>query len=405
LLAGGPVTKPLRITLLLCGTEVLGLAGLATFAALLPTFIQTWELSNTQAGWLSAVYYGAYVVAVPILTAWTDRRDAKRILLFGLVIGSLANLGFAWAAAGFWSALILRFLSGVSLAGIYMPGLKLLSDHTEGSRQSRYVSFYTASFSLGTSLSYFLAGEIHLILGWRWAFAVAGFLTLAGCAMMMLTVPAGNTSGSGPDSRSRTRLRAVLSNRQAMAYVLAYAAHMWELFSVRSWMVAFLTYSRQIQISSGPGLSPTQVVALINLIGLPASIGGNELCRRLNRPRTLRVIMLASALVSLAVGFSANLPYVWVVCLVLVYGILMLGDSAALTAGAVASAPAGGRGTILAVHSTLGFGAAFLGPLATGIVLDLLRGNSDLAWGMAFICMGAGCALGPLALRLLKQGR
>jgi hypothetical protein len=198
------------------------------------------------------------------------------------------------------------------------------------------------------------------------------------------------------------RLWAVLGNRQVMAYVLGYAAHMWELFSMRSWMVAFFTYSRQIQVATGPALSPTQVLALINLIGLPASIGGNELCRRLGRSRTVRGIMLASALVSVAVGFSARLPYFWVVCLGLVYGILVLGDSASLTAGAVANAPVGSRGTTLAVHSTLGFGAAFLGPLAVGMVLDLLRGNTGLAWGMAFVCMGAGCALGPLALRLQK---
>lgn len=395
--------RPLRITLLLCGTEVLGLSGLATFSALLPTFIRTWELSNTQAGWLSAVYYGAYVVAVPLLTSWTDRRDAKRILLGGLVIGALASMGFAWAATGFWSALILRFLSGISLAAIYMPGLKLLSDHTEGPVQSRYVSFYTASFSLGTSLSFLLAGEIHRVLGWRWAFAAAGLLTLAGCVMSAATVPAGKTSGPTGEASSPGIFRTILGNRQVMAYILGYAAHMWELFSMRSWMVAFFVYSRQIHMVTGPALSPTQVLALINLIGLPASVGGNELCRRLGRSRTLRWIMLASALVSLAVGFSARLPYFWVVFIGLIYGVLVLGDSASLTAGAVANAPPGGRGTTLAVHSTLGFGAAFLGPLAVGMVLDLLQGNPDLAWGMAFVCMGAGCALGPLALRLQKS--
>jgi MFS family permease len=396
------VKKPLRITLLLCATEVLGLAGTATFSALLPTFIQTWHLSNTQAGWLSAVYYGAYVVAVPVLTAWTDRLDAKRILSIGLITGALASLGFAWAN-GIWTAMILRFLAGISLAGIYMPGLKLLSDHTEGPLQSRYVSFYTASFSLGTSLSYYLAGEIHLAWGWRWAFAFSGFLTLAGCIMMLLAVPAGIVSINRRDHGTGIGLRAVLGNRLVMAYVLGYAAHMWELFSMRSWMVAFLTYNRQLQISTGWLPSPTQVAALINLIGLPASIGGNELCRRWGRSRTLRMIMWSSALVSIVVGFSARLPYGWVVGLALFYGVLVLGDSASLTAGAVANAPPGGRGTTLAVHSTLGFGAAFLGPLAAGVVLDMLRGNAYLGWSMAFICMGAGCALGPLALRLRRK--
>jgi MFS family permease len=397
------LTRPLRITLLLCTTEILGLAGLATFAALLPTFIRTWQLSNTQAGWLSAVYYGAYVIAVPLLTAWTDRRDAKRILLCGLVVGAVSSLGFAWGATGFWSALGLRFLAGIGLAGIYMPGLKLLSDHIEGAGQSRYVSFYTASFSLGTSLSFFLAGEINGALGWRWAFALAGLLTLAGCGMMVATVPAGKTSRLHHADQAPVSLRTILGNRQVMAYILAYAAHMWELFSMRSWMVAFLAYSRQLQVTAGSAFSPTQVMALINLIGLPASIGGNELCRRLGRSRTVRGIMLASAVMSAAVGFSTRLPYFWVVCLGLVYGILVLGDSASLTAGAVANAPAGSRGTTLAVHSTLGFGAAFLGPLAVGMVLDMWRGNAGFAWGMAFVCMGAGCALGPLALRLQRH--
>ncbi len=393
--------KPLQVTLLLCAVEVLGLAGLATFASLLPFFMKTWSLSNTQAGWLSAIYYAAYVIMVPILTAVTDRRDARNILRVSLLIGALASLGFAWSAQGFWSALVLRFLAGVSLAGIYMPGLKLLSDHTEGPRQSRYIAFYTASFSLGTSLSYFMAGEIFALLGWRWAFGTAGLLTLAGALLVWLSVPQGRTPPSDTPRTRRNPLGTVLRNRSAMAFVLAYAAHMWELFSMRSWMVAFLDYSRRLQPTGTAEWSPTQVVALINLIGLPASIAGNELCRRFGRKKVLIRIMAASALISAVVGFAAPLPYHLVVALGLLYGVLVLGDSASLTAGAVASAPGGARGATLAVHSTFGFGAAFLGPLATGIVLDVLRANTGLAWGAAFLCMGAGCALGPLALQLL----
>ncbi len=395
--------SPLHITLLLCAAEVLGLAGLATFPSLLPYFMEAWQLSNTEAGWLSAIYYAAYVVMVPMLTAVTDRRDARNILLASLAIGALASLGFAWGAQGFWSALVLRFLAGVSLAGIYMPGLKLLSDHTEGPRQSRYVSFYTASFSLGASLSYFMAGEVFALLDWRWSFGVAGSFTFLGALLVWLWVPAGRMPASVSRRAGQNSLRAVLRNRNTMAFVLAYAAHMWELFSMRSWMVAFLDYSRRLQPAGTLDWSPTQVVALINLIGLPASIAGNELCRRFGRKKVLVRIMVASALLSAGLGFAAPLPYGVVVSLGLLYGVFVLGDSASLTAGAVASAPAGGRGATLAVHSTFGFGAAFLGPLATGIIMDILGGNTGLAWGAAFITMGAGCALGPLALNLLHE--
>ena len=109
--------SPLRTTLMLCLVEILGLIGIATFPALLPTFLQTWHLTNTEAGWISAVYYAGYITAVPVLAGATDRIDARRILLIGAGIGCVSNAAFAVLAKGFWSAALLRFLTGIGLAG------------------------------------------------------------------------------------------------------------------------------------------------------------------------------------------------------------------------------------------------------------------------------------------------
>ena len=170
-------TSPYRLTLLVCLAEIFGLTSFAVFPALLPTFQAEWKLSNTAAGWISAGYYAGYMLSVPVLTGITDRIDARKIMGWGAFLGALTAIGYAVVAEGFWSALSLRFLSGVSLAGIYMPGLKVVSDHTEGTLQSRFVSFYTASFSIGASLSYLLAGEINALFGWRWAFAASSIGT------------------------------------------------------------------------------------------------------------------------------------------------------------------------------------------------------------------------------------
>ena len=79
------------------------------------------------------------------------------------------------------------------------------------------------------------------------------------------------------------------------------------------------------------------------------------------------------------------------------YG-LMLGDSAALTSGAIATAPPGMRGASMAVYSFVGFTAAFLAPLVFGVVLDLAGGNrSTLAWGLAFASLGVFGAFAPVA--------
>ncbi|MFC1882000.1 nitrate/nitrite transporter [Thermodesulfobacteriota bacterium] len=393
-------TSPYRLTMLVCLAEILGLASIAVFPALLPTFQVEWDLNNTAAGWISAAYFAGYMVLVPVLAGITDRLDARKIMGLGALLGVMSALGYAFGARGFWSALALRFLAGVSLAGIYMPGLKVVSDNTEGALQSRFVSFYTASFSIGASLSYLLAGEVNNMAGWRWAFAASAISALAALVIIVLFIPAGKVRG-GKKEALLADFRVVFRSRTAMAYVLGYAAHMWELFSMRSWIVAFLAFSIQLQPTGAVTWSPTRIAFIINLIGLPASIGGNELSRIFDRPKVITTVMIGSAVLVSMLGFSASLPYVVVAMMAILHGITVVGDSASLTAGVVAAAPAGFRGTTLAVHSTIGFGAAFLGPLAVGMVLDYF-GGGQTGWAMAFVTMAAGCLLGPVFLSRLK---
>ena len=392
-----------RLTLLVCLAEIFGLASIAVFPALLPTFQTEWNLSNTAAGWISAAYYAGYMILVPVLSSITDRIDARRIMGLGALLGILTAVGYAYFARGFWSALALRFFSGVSLAGIYMPGLKVVSDHTEGegTLQSRFISFYTASFGVGASLSYLLTGEINALAGWRWAFMASAISASAALVIIIAYVPPARVR-DGERKAFLSDFKVVFRSKAAMAYVLAYAAHMWELFSLRSWIVAFLAFSIKLQPTGAFTWSPTQIAFIINLIGLPASIGGNELSRIFGRRKVISIVMLGSAGLAVIIGFSASLPYLLVACLTIIYGTTIVGDSASLTAGVVAAAPAGYRGTTLAVHSTLGFCSAFLGPLAVGIVLDFFGGN-QLAWGMGFLCMAAGCLLGPVFLARLKS--
>jgi len=395
--------SPYRLTLLVCLAEIFGLASIAVFPALLPTFQAEWNLSNTAAGWISAAYYGGYMILVPMLTSITDRVDARRIMGLGAFLGILTAVGYGYFAQGFWSALVLRLLSGVSLAGIYMPGLKVVSDHTEGegTLQSRFISFYTASFSIGASLSYLLAGEINALAGWRWAFMASAISAAVALVIVILYVPPAQVRG-GERQALLSDFKVVFRSKAAMAYVLAYAAHMWELFSLRSWIVAFLAFSIQLQPTGAFTWSATQIAFIINLIGLPASIGGNELSRAFGRRKVITIVMIVSAALGTILGFSAALPYFLVVFMAILYGITIVGDSASLTAGVVAAAPKGYRGTTLAVHSTIGFCSAFLGPLTVGVVLDFFGGNR-LAWGMGFLCMAAGCLFGPIFLAWLKS--
>jgi len=393
-----------RLTALLCTSEIVGMAGFATFPVLVPTFLSEWSLTNTGAGWICGIYYAGYLLSVPVLVSLTDRVDPRRILLLGTALAGLSALGFGLFAGGFWTALVFRFLGGVGLAGTYMPGLKVVSDHTEGPLQSRYVAFYTACFSIGASASYFVSGEVAAFLGWRWAFGLSSFGSLAAGILIAVGVPISRPNLSQTNIRTLLDFRPVLTARPAMAYIIAYGAHVWELFSMRSWIVAFLAFSQSLQPSGASIWSITQLAAIINLLGLPASLGGNEFAVRFDRRRVISTVMMVSIIGSCLVGFAAPCPAPIVIGLCLFYGITVMADSAALTAGAVAAAPIGFRGATLAVHSTVGFAAGFLGPLAIGAVLDSLNGTK-LAWGVAFVTMGLGAAVGPVALWLFGRPR
>ena len=394
-----------QLTFVLCLAEVLGMTGFATFPALLPTFFADWGLSNTDAGWINGIYFAGYMIAVPVLTSLTDHVPPRRVYVGSMVLCAVASLGFAFAAEGFWTALLFRALAGAGLAGTYMPGLKLLSDHLEGHhRASRGVAFYTASFGIGSSLSLLLAGWVEPAYGWAMAFLLAGLGPLVAVVLLVGWFP---LEDPRPHARPDTHLldfRPVLKTRNAMGFVLAYAAHNFELFAVRSWSVAFLVFAAA---ASGAEtlIAATVIAALLNLFGVPSSIIGNEWAQRFGRRRVITIVMLLSALMAAGIGFLAAMPFWGLVAVFAVYSLFVTGDSAALTAGAVIAAPRGYRGATMAVHASIGFLGAALGPLLFGVTLDIAGGGQQtvFAWGVAFLMTGMVVALGPAAVRALVE--
>jgi len=392
---------------LFCLVQILGMLNMAAFPSLIPVFQLPsseggWGLSNTEAGWVSGVYYAGYAAAVPILVSLTDREDPWHIYLGSTLIGGLSALAFALMAEDFWSAMLFRFAGGVGLAGTYMVGLKLLSDRVSQRRQSRAVAVYTAHFAIGVGLSVLVSGEAEQLFGWSGAFLVAAAGSIAAASLVAVLVAPGGRAAEPQPLRQIFDFRPVFANHAAVAYILGYSAHIWELFGFRAWLVAFFAFALASQSGGGEswhGYSATQLSTVVLLLGLPASILGNELAVKFGRRRTLNVIMLVSALIACIVGFTATLPFGIVFLLFILYGSVITADSGALTAGAVIFAEPSRRGATMAVHSLLGFGTGFISPLAFGVVLDLAGGSgSSVAWGLAFALLGLGVALGPAFL-------
>ena len=388
--------------------------GAATFPALLPTFVDEWQLSKTDAGWINGIYFAGYLLAVPVLTSLTDRQSPRLIYCACLVITALSSFAFALLAKGFWTAMLFRTLAGIGLAGTYMPGLKLLNDQLDminpGGDHSRSVAFYTSSFGIGTSISILMAGEIATAYSWQLAFLISGIGPALGLMLLLWALPKKHSQDTAAPTTHLLDFRPVLKCRAAMAYVVAYTLHNFELFAFRSWLVAYLIFAA----STGPDrslfVSATAIAAFVNLLGMPSSVMGNELSRRFGRHKVISLIMIVSALIGFIIGFMAGAPLWVITLLVMVYGVTITADSSAITAGVVASAPTGYKGATMAVHSSIGFVGSFAGPLVFGMMLDLADpgntgGTTIDSWGWAFAFSGATIILGPLFLATMGRSK
>ena len=397
---------PVQLALLMCGAESLSMTGFAAYTTLLPVLQQEWALSNSEAGLVSGIYYAGYVMATPLLTSLTDRVDARRVYVLACLVSCAGAAGFMLFAGDLVSALVFQFLIGAGLGGTYMPGLKMLADQLEGAGQSRAVAFYTATFGIGSTLSILFCGWIGAALGWQAAFAWGAAGPLVAAALVGLAMPRGRTRAASQPAPALLDFRPVLRNRRTLPYIIGYTAHNYELFGQRSWMVAFLVFTASLQPADAPmWVAAATLAALINLLGPVMSVTGNELALRFGRTRVIFTFMTASGLLACVLGYTAPLPWMLVFLIMCLHYGLMLGDSAALTAGAVAAAHPDERGATMAVYSFVGFSSAIFAPLVFGAVLDLAGGNRNLlAWGLAFASIGLFGVLAPLA-RLIYTRR
>lgn len=399
--SSAPSGPSAAIVAAICGAEILGLAGYSIVPALLSQFIAAWSLTNTQAGWLAGMVSAGYMLSVVPLVGLTGRQPARRIYLASSALSTLSCFGIA-ACDGLLPAIGLRAVSGIGIAGMYMPGLQALTQGVAGTRRARIAAWYTSSFTIGVSLS-FLLGRVGTLLGWRGAFILAGLLSTAGVVVAWAALPQGDPVTAG-EPQPVFAFRPVLRNRDAIILILGYAAAIWGSAGLRQWIVVFLAFCAADRAGvPAQAWSMLAVGGLISFLGVPAGLLGNELSIRYGLRNIATLVFLLSALADGLFGLTAMLPYTAVVLLSVAAGFLVQGNFANLTSGILAVAAPRYRGATIGLYSCVGFGGGFLGTLVFGITLDRFGGTSRLAaWALSFGTCGFACLAAAAATIFLS---
>jgi MFS family permease len=338
-------------------------------AAALPLLRSDWNASATALGWVVGAYQLGYALAVLVVLPLTDRVRPSRVIAAGAFVTWAANILLALAAQDVLTASAFRVLAGFGLAGVYLPGVRLVAESVDAKGRGAAVGLYVSAFYLGSSLSFFATGALLGPLGWRGAAIALGVVALAALPIAVAT-----TRGMRASSGERARLDlAVLRNRPLVRSIAAYTGHSWELFIVRAWLAAFLAAAFALR-----GLSPTDAsatgsewAAILFALGVPGVFVGGWLSDRLGRSRSALLYALGSGAISIGFGTLLFAPWPALIAVGALYTALVAADSAVYSTAVTELAPARRVGSAQALQAVAGFGIGSLGPILAGATIDL----------------------------------
>jgi MFS family permease len=384
-------------------TRVLIVAAIALFfsvlvwfnySAVLPLIVEEWGLSGTQAGIVFGAFQAGYLMAIVPVGWLADRYSPRWVIAIGATGTGLPSLGFAVVADGFLIGTLLRFLSGLFVAGVYVPGMRFVSDWYPEAVRGRALGLYIGTYELGSGLSFVFATVAAEAVNWQLAIGVTSIGALFVAPMVL---------GLTRDNPERTTSSAnfdlsLLQNGEFLSAISIYSWHNWELFGVRNWLLAFLVATpafAAVDSAVVPGL----VVGAMIIMSSAGNTAGGWLSDRLGRPQTIATGLGLSTLLSAVFGLLGSLPLMVLIALTLVYGVVLAMDSAPTSTLVTEVVPDEHIGTALSLQSLAGFSTTVVSPIVFGIALD------QSGYSVAFLTLAAGAFLGLLSVGALVRVR
>lgn len=380
----------------LCGSRVLGATWFVAYSAVLPLTQQAWGLSGKEAGLVQSAYHLGYLVSLFVVGFIADHAGAKRAYLTSGVAAWVTPFLFVYFADGFWSALWLHALTGLTQGWLYTPALAMINDNVPRERRGRAMGMLIAGSSAGYALCLVATALALKFTDWRGAMFVVALLPLAAWLLGLYVLRrTENLVHPRPAGESLLgALPAVLRNRRGMLSIWGYAGHNWELLGLWAWLPAFL--GAVLLMHGGSIENALFFTALTYTANIAGSLVGGTMADRWGRTRTILLWSSVSLALSLSIGWLMALPVALLVALACLYNFAGIADSSTHSTVLAESVPPHYLGVAYAVRSVIGFGVGVVSPVVFGWTLDLYAGE-PYRWGVAWTTLGLGALLAPLA--------
>jgi len=371
------------ITLLLIA-EVAAMSLWFVSAAILPGMLSEVAMPPIrQAALSSAVQLGFVAGAVTsAVLGLADRFDPRRVFFLSALAAAAANLALVRMVPGSDLSILMRFLTGTFLAGVYPLGMKIAVGWGEKDR-GFLVGAVVGALTLGTALPHLfaLAGGTE----WRWTVTAASVAAGLGGLLILLT-------GLGPFHARAPRfdptvIRLAWTNRRVRYAYGGYLGHMWELFAMWAWVGIATTASYSMRMPADQAARFGTITAFLTIgVGAITSILAGRVADRIGKAEVAALAMLASGACAILTGLSFGGPVWLIFALVMIWGMAVIPDSAQFSALVADAVPADQAGSLMTLQTALGF-------LLTFVTVQILPGMAAaLGWPLVL----ASLALGPV---------
>jgi MFS family permease len=362
-------------------------------SAVAPQLSLEWSLTETQSTALTLAVQVGFVVGAfgAAATGLADAVPARRLFFVSGLVGASANALLTVLGEGqYATALALRFVTGVSLAGVYPSGLKVMAGWFTAGR-GMALGVLVGALTVGSAGPHLIRG-----VGLEWRGVLWGATVLAiGGAMLMVRYVDDGPSEVTPSPFSWRHVGGVVRNRGVRLSTYGYLGHMWELYAMWTWTAAFLTAS-SLARGGGVGWVPLATFGVIASGGIGAWVAG-LLADRLGRTRIAGGAMAISGGCALASPLVFGSHPAILMTLFLLWGITVVADSAQFSTMVTEVSDEARRGTALALQTALGF-------LLTLVTIRGVPLIADAAgWEWAFPWLAAGPLVGIIAMIRLKR--
>lgn len=353
---------------------------------------RAWSLSAFDIGILTNAVQIGFILGTLIsaLTGMADKYSAAKLFCYCAVAGAVFNGLFALFSSGVVSAVILRLGVGISLAGIYPLGMKLLVTWAP-QHAAQSLALLVAMLTLGTSSTHALRAYLPDL---NYELLVLASSVLAMVASVMVGL-----LGEGPHSKRKAsatvKLGAVLSVfriSKFRAAALGYFGHMWELY-------AFWTLTPLLVLNAFNGVNDApQRVALWSFVvigvGAIGCVVGGRLSRYVGSGYTAFIALGLSGAMCLLYPFVSQMSTEIQLTVLLIWGIAVVADSPQFSALSVQACPPEQVGGALTIQNSLGFFISACAIFATTGLYELMVTN--VSWLLL-----PGPVLGLIAMRPL----